>query len=180
MGCCYSRVEREEMVSICKSRKRYMKQLVKTRQAWSAAYTMYLCSLRSTGSALLQFLNAETTLHHHHHHLSNYNHHHNYNHRHHNNYQSVTKEEWEATTTISEAVITFTAASMVEPPSVVSGFSKESETTTSELAMMVSRNAKDLVEIIKELDEYFLKDVDVGGMLSLLLEVPRFSYSQTK
>ncbi|KAM1025924.1 hypothetical protein ACFX13_039641 [Malus domestica] len=59
MGCCYSRVEREEMVSICKSRKRYMKQLVKTRQAWSAAHTMYLCSLRSTGSALLQFLNAQ-------------------------------------------------------------------------------------------------------------------------
>ncbi|KAM1681774.1 hypothetical protein ACFX2K_039275 [Malus domestica] len=72
-------------------------------------------------------------------------------------------------------MITVTAASMAKPPSVVSGFSKKSGTTTSELAMVVSRNAKDMVEIIKELDEYFLKDVDVGGMLSLLLEVPRFS-----
>ncbi|KAM1062581.1 hypothetical protein FF1_026881 [Malus domestica] len=241
MGCCYSRVEREEMVSRCKSRKRYMKQLVKARQAWSAAHTMYLRSLRSTGSALLQFSNAETTLHHHHH-LNNYNHHHNYTHHHHNNYQSqpppplqtpptpqpppplssssdswttsttpstarapppppppppsstwdfwdpfvasssrpVTEEEWEATTTASEAVVTVTAASTAEPPSVVSGFSKESGTTTSELAMVVSRNAKDLVEIIKELDEYFLKAADAGGMLSLLLEVPRFSSSQTK
>ncbi|CAN6698812.1 unnamed protein product [Malus baccata var. baccata] len=241
MGCCYSRVEREEMVSRCKSRKRYMKQLVKARQAWSAAHTMYLRSLRSTGSALLQFSNAETTLHHHHQ-LNNYNYHHNYNHHHHNNYQSqppplqtpptpqppppppplssssdswttsttpsttrapppppppsstwdfwdpfvasssrpVTEEEWEATTTASEAVVTVTAASTAEPPSVVSGFSKESGTTTSELAMVVSRNAKDLVEIIKELDEYFLKAADAGGMLSLLLEVPRFSSSQTK
>ncbi|XP_009379364.1 protein ALTERED PHOSPHATE STARVATION RESPONSE 1-like [Pyrus x bretschneideri] len=241
MGCCYSRVEREEMVSRCKSRKRYMKQLVKARQAWSAAHTMYLRSLRCTGSALLQFSNAETTLHHHHHNY-NHNHPHNYNHHHHDNYQSqqpplqtpptpqppppppplssssdswttsttpstarppppppppsstwdfwdpfvasssrpVTEEEWESTTTASEAVVTVTAASTAEPPSVVSGFSKESGTTTSELAMVVSRNAKDLVEIIKELDEYFLKAADAGGMLSSLLEVPRFSSSQTK
>ena len=33
MGCCYSRIEREEMVSRCKARKRYMKQFVKARQA---------------------------------------------------------------------------------------------------------------------------------------------------
>ncbi|CAN6541508.1 unnamed protein product [Malus baccata var. baccata] len=233
MGCCYSRVEREEMVSRCRSRKRYMKQLVKARQAWSAAHTMYLRSLRSTGSALLQFSNAETTLHHH------------LNHNHHNNtYRSappppplqtpptpqppppppplssssdswttsttpstalpppppppppsstwdfwdpfvasssraVTEEGWEATTTASDAVVTVTAASTAPPPSVVSEFSKESG-TTSELAMVVSRNAKDLVEIIKELDEYFLKAADGGGLLSLLLEVPRFSSSQTK
>ncbi|XP_021816239.1 uncharacterized protein LOC110758637 isoform X1 [Prunus avium] len=240
MGCCYSRIDREEMVSRCKSRKRYMKQLVKARQAWSAAHTMYLRSLRSTGAALLQFSNAETTVHHHINHYS-----------HHNNHHSppqpqtpqtpltpqpppppppppplssssdtwttsttastalppppppppppsstwdfwdpfvasssrpVTEEGWEDTTTASEAVITVTAASTAAPPSVVSGFSKESGAPTSELAMVVSRNAKDLVEIIKELDEYFLKAADAGELLSLLLEVPTpgFSSCQNK
>ncbi|GMY12248.1 protein ALTERED PHOSPHATE STARVATION RESPONSE 1-like [Fagus crenata] len=73
MGCCYSRIEREEIVSRCKARKKYMKQLVKARQAFSAAHSMYLRSLRGSGSALLQFANAETNLHHHQHH---YQHHH--------------------------------------------------------------------------------------------------------
>lgn len=94
----------------------------------------------------------------------------------------VTEEEWEDNTTASEAVITVTAASTAAPLSVVSGFSKESGAPTSELAMVVSRNAKDLVEIIKELDEYFLKAADAGGLLSLLLEVPTpgFSSCQNK
>ncbi|GMN29029.1 hypothetical protein TIFTF001_002271 [Ficus carica] len=72
MGCCYSRVEREETVSRCKSRRRYMKQLVKARHALSASHTMYLRSLRSTGAALLHFANAES--HHHHHHRHHHHH----------------------------------------------------------------------------------------------------------
>lgn len=44
--------------------------------------------------------------------------------------------------------------------------------------MVVSRNTKDLVEIIKELDEYFLKAADAGAQLSLLLEVPTFSQNK--
>ncbi|KAK9164521.1 hypothetical protein Syun_005423 [Stephania yunnanensis] len=36
--------------------------------------------------------------------------------------------------------------------------------------MVVSRSSKDLVEIIKELDEYFLRAADLGGHVSLLLE----------
>lgn len=91
--------------------------------------------------------------------------------------RSVTEEEWEATTTASEAVVTTAtgAASTAAPPSVVSGFSKDSE--ASSMAMVVSRNAKDLVEIIKELDEYFLKAADAGGNLSFLLEVPTPGFS---
>ncbi|KAG7034078.1 hypothetical protein SDJN02_03805, partial [Cucurbita argyrosperma subsp. argyrosperma] len=230
MGCCYSRLEREETVSRCKARKRYMKQLVKARQAFSATHSLYIRSLRGTGAALRQFSNAETYIrrpqqqqqqHHHHHHLppvlpsptprtppppplpipmspssdtwtsitaspalppppppppsstwdfwdpfvpsSS---------------RTVTEEEWEATTTASEAMVTVTgAASSAPPPSVVSGFSKD--TSSTELAMVVSRNTKDLVEIIKELDEYFLKAADAGAQLSSLLEVPTFS-SQKK
>lgn len=90
--------------------------------------------------------------------------------------RSVTEEEWEATTTASEAVVTVTgAASTAAPPSVVSGFSKES---SSELAMVVSRNSsKDLVEIIKELHEYLLKAADAGAQMSSLLEVPSVGFS---
>ncbi|KAF9622817.1 hypothetical protein IFM89_034052, partial [Coptis chinensis] len=81
--------------------------------------------------------------------------------------RSVTEEEWESTTITSEPVTTTIAASVAAPPSVVTGCSKD---TTSELAMVVSRNTKDLVEIITEVDEYFLRAADTGGHVSLLLE----------
>ncbi|XVF62208.1 hypothetical protein PTKIN_Ptkin08bG0198900 [Pterospermum kingtungense] len=221
MRCWYSRIDREETVSRCKARKRYMKQLVKARQALAASHSMYLRSLRGTGAALLQFSNNETTLHLHHHApppppqppalpqqpmspssdtwtstttaspalpppppppppppssswdfwdpfvpppAS----------------RSHTEEKWGAATSVSETPVTATttAASVAAPPSVVSGFSKD---TGSELAMVVSRNSKDLAEIVKEVDEYFLKAADAGGQMSVLLEVsnPNFS-AQTK
>ncbi|XP_071913629.1 protein ALTERED PHOSPHATE STARVATION RESPONSE 1-like [Coffea arabica] len=243
MGCCYSRIKQEEMVSRCKARKRYMKQLVKARQAFSAAHSMYLRSLRNTGSALLQFATNETNLHCQNHHLppplqpplrlpqlpatpppppvpmspvsdrwttsttttthttssallpppppppppppapasstwdfwdpfmpsSS---------------RSGTEEEWEETTVASEVAATTTvgAASVAAPPSVISGFSKDTAATsiTSELAMVVSTKGKDLVEIIKELDEYFLKAANAGGPLSLLLEVPTCTFSDLR
>ncbi|XP_022775437.1 nitrate regulatory gene2 protein-like [Durio zibethinus] len=215
MGCWYSRIDREETVSRCKARKRYMKQLVKARQALAASHSMYLRSLRGTGSALLQFSNNETILHLHHHApppphpptpppplmspgsdtrtsatsaspalpppppppssswdfwdpfvpagAS----------------RSATEEEWEAAASISEVAVTATttangAASVAAPPSVVGGFSKD---TGSELAMVVSRNTKELVEIVKEVDEYFLKAADAGSQLSLLLEVSNSNFS---
>ncbi|KAE8010644.1 hypothetical protein FH972_006998 [Carpinus fangiana] len=222
MGCCYSRIEREEIVSRCKARKKYMKQLVKARQAFSASHTMYLRSLRSTGSALLQFANAEADLHLHHHH------------HHHvqplpppqtppppppppmspssDTWTSVTaspalpppppppvssssawdfwdpfvppslsrsvmEEEWEEASEAAQVVVT---ACATPQRSVVSGFSKDTTTTTtttSELAMVVARNGKDLVEIVKELDEYFLKAAEAGGQVSSLLEVSSSSFS---
>lgn len=57
---------------------------------------------------------------------------------------------------------------------MVSGFSKD---TGSELAMVVSRNSKELVEIVKEVDEYFLKAADAGSQLSVLLEVSNSNFS---
>ncbi|KAK8653093.1 hypothetical protein V6N13_127108 [Hibiscus sabdariffa] len=213
MGCWYSRIDREETVSRCKARKRYIKQLVKARQALAVSHSMYLRSLRATGSALVQFSSNETTLHHappvpqpppppmspssdtwtsgtttaspalpppppppppssswdfwdpfaqa-------------------NPSRSVTEEEWEAATSASEVAVTATttatgAASVAPPPSVVSGtFSKD---TGSELAMVVSRNTKELVEIVKEVDEYFLKAAGAGNHLSLLLEVSDSKFS---
>ncbi|KAL4366637.1 hypothetical protein GQ457_05G012230 [Hibiscus cannabinus] len=210
MGCWYSRIDREETVSRCKARKRYIKQLVKARQALAVSHSMYLRSLRATGSALVQFSSNETTLHHappvpqppppmspssdtwtsgtttaspalpppppppssswdfwdpfaqa-------------------NPSRSVTEEEWEAATSASEVAVTATttatgAARVAPPPSVVSGtFSKD---TGSELAMVVSRNSKELVEIVKEVDEYFLKAAGAGNHLSLLLEVSDSKFS---
>ncbi|XWS45567.1 hypothetical protein CRYUN_Cryun15aG0147700 [Craigia yunnanensis] len=216
MGCWYSRIDREETVSRCKARKRYMKQLVKARQALAVSHSMYLRSLRGTGSALLQFSNNEAILHLHHHapptpqppapplppmspssdtwtsattaspalppppppppssswdfwdpfvpSTAS---------------QSATEEEWEAATSASEVLVTATttttgATSVAEPPSLVSGFSKD---TGSELAMVVSRNSKELVEIVKEVDEYFLKAADAGSQLSMLLEVSNSNFS---
>ncbi|XVF59805.1 hypothetical protein PTKIN_Ptkin07bG0305400 [Pterospermum kingtungense] len=230
MGCWYSRIDREETVSRCKARKRYMEQLVKARQALAASHSMYLRSLRGTGAALLQFSNNETTLHHHHHH-----------HHHHvpppsepltpppppmspssdtwtsattaspalpppppppppssswdfwdpfaqaTASRSATEEEWEeGTASASEVAATATATttasgapSMAAPPSVMSGFSKD--TGSSELAMVVSRNSKELVEIVKEVDEYFLKAADAGSQLSVLLEVSNSNFpAQTR
>jgi len=75
------------------------------------------------------------------------------------------------TTTTATPTAVRAAASVAAPPSVVSGFSKESE-----MAVVVSRQGKELVEIIKELDEYFLKAADAGGFVYGVLEVPTFSY----
>ncbi|KAG5245525.1 protein ALTERED PHOSPHATE STARVATION RESPONSE [Salix suchowensis] len=234
MGCCYSRIEREEMVSRCKARKRYMKQYVKARQSLSASHAMYIRSLRSTGSALLQFSNNETD-----HHIRR---------RprlpptHHSPQplpptppppppppMSPSSDTWTTTTTTTataasplpppppppppvaasswdfwdpfvppppisveeeeeeweEVTTTVTTSEMVavEPPSVASGFPKENASGSgSELAMVVSRNTKDLAEIIKEVDEYFLKAADAGGQLSRVLEVssPNLSARQSK
>ncbi|GAV64833.1 Ras domain-containing protein/DUF632 domain-containing protein/DUF630 domain-containing protein [Cephalotus follicularis] len=233
MGCCYSRIDREETVSRCKARKRYMKQLVKARQALSATHTMYLCSLRTTGSALLQFSTNETTHHDHHSHAPPLFHaplqrlpspqpppppppmspssdtwttsvtasplppppppppHQSSSWDFWDPFvpsssRSATEEEWEANTiTASDVVVAATggsattaATSVTAPPSMMSGFSKESG---SELAMVVSRNGKDLVEIVKEVDEYFLKAADAGAQLSLVLEVSSSSFlSQIK
>lgn len=69
---------------------------------------------------------------------------------------------------------TAVSASVTAPPSVVSGFSKD---TSSDLAMVVSRNSKDLAEIVKEVDDYFLKAADAGSEVSLLLEIPRSTFS---
>lgn len=231
MGCCVSRIERQEMVSRCRARKRYMKQLVQARQCLSVAHSFYLRSLRSTGSALLQFATGESALHHHHHH----------HHQHRNlspqpplpptpppppsmspstdTWTTTTtstttisaipppppppppppvagstwdfwdpfvpssgprsgteEEEWEeeevttTTTTTATPTAVRASASVAAPPSVVSGFSKESE-----MAVVVSRQGKELVEIIKELDEYFLRAADAGGFVSGVLEVPTFA-----
>ncbi|XP_057783990.1 protein ALTERED PHOSPHATE STARVATION RESPONSE 1 [Salvia miltiorrhiza] len=226
MGCWYSRLDREEMVSRCKARKRYMKQFVKARHAFSAAHSMYIRSLRNTGSALLQFATAETSLHHHHspppnpsppRPLPN------------NppppfspmswtttttsttpssairppppppppqvpsastwdfwdpfmptSRRSVDEEEWETTTaTVSEAPVTLTtraaAQNVAAPPSVITA---TATTASSELAVVVSTKGKDLVEIIQELDDYFLQAANAGAPLSALLEVPICNFNR--
>ncbi|MFS7948530.1 hypothetical protein Hanom_Chr06g00561041 [Helianthus anomalus] len=90
-------------------------------------------------------------------------------------------EEWEGSTTTAAAVETVvtTAASVAPPPSAVSGVSKTSgsDETNREMPVVVSSKGKDLVEIIKELDEYFLRAADSGGKLSALLEIPATTFS---
>ncbi|XP_047974204.1 protein ALTERED PHOSPHATE STARVATION RESPONSE 1-like [Salvia hispanica] len=215
MGCWYSRLEREEMVSRCKARKRYMKQFVKARHAFAAAHSMYIRSLRNNGSALLQFATAETSLHHHNplppppQQLPN------------NplpppfspmSWTTTTpssairpppppppppastwdfwdpfmptttrrsedeEEEWETTTaTASEAPVT-PIITRAAPPSATTATA--TTTASSELAVVVSTKGKDLVEIIKELDDYFLQAANAGGPLSALLEVPVSNFNR--
>ncbi|KAK9230877.1 hypothetical protein WN943_021108 [Citrus x changshan-huyou] len=214
MGCWYSRIEKEETVTRCKGRKRYMKQLVNARQALSASHAMYLRSLRGTGSALLQFSTNETSLH-----------------KQHYNYRpttpppppprpvpfspcsdtwtsstmasplpppppppppsssnwdfwdpfvpaasplSATEEEYWEEDVEAEALMSDAAMNRSEcvtaPPSssVVSG--------STELAI-VPRNRKDLGEIAKEVDDYFLKAADAGAELSAILEVSSRGFS---
>lgn len=97
------------------------------------------------------------------------------------NGNGVGEQDWEeeaATVTTSTTTTTVTpmraAANVAAPPSVVSGFSKESE-----MAVVVSRQGKELVEIIKELDEYFLRAADAGAFVSGVLEVHSFSNLST-
>lgn len=90
------------------------------------------------------------------------------------------EEEWETTTaTASEAPVTPTnrpaAHNVAAPPSVITA---TATTASSELAMVVSTKGKDLLEIIQELDDYFLKASNAGGPLSALLEVPICNFNR--
>ncbi|CAA6663223.1 unnamed protein product [Spirodela intermedia] len=84
-------------------------------------------------------------------------------------------EEWEEATTTTTTTTTVSEAAPANaappPSSVVGGFSI-SEDSASELAMVVSRNKKSLSEIVKELDDYFLKAADAGNRVSAFLEAP--------
>lgn len=209
MGSCLTKIEREEMVTRCRGRKRYMKTFVQARQALSSSHTMYLRSLKATGSALLQFATAETPLHH-----------------------PITPPQpppqpplrqphqppmsptsWATSTTVSSSAVRPPPPPPPPPPqgswdfwdpfmpaSSPAATEDDWEETTAtlsevpmtpvseapapvpapEMAVVVSAKSKDLVEIIKELDEYFLKAAGSGNQLSFLLEVPSFSFSDQR
>ncbi|XP_051136564.1 protein ALTERED PHOSPHATE STARVATION RESPONSE 1-like isoform X2 [Andrographis paniculata] len=189
MGCWYSKLHREQMISRCKARKRYMKQFVKARQAFSAAHSLYLRSLRATGSALLRFATAETTLHH---------------------LRPPVSSQIPELSSAPCATNSTTKTSTTPPPpppvaspwdfwdpfTLTTGRSMDegvwnesagdpevlvvtaspagspSADTTTEKAVVISSKSKDLAEIIKEVDDYFLKAANAGTSLSLLLDVP--------
>lgn len=60
MGCATSRVENEELVARCKSRRQCMKRAVRSRHEFAAAHGFYLQALRNTGAALRQFAEGES------------------------------------------------------------------------------------------------------------------------
>ncbi|KAI7745274.1 hypothetical protein M8C21_017336 [Ambrosia artemisiifolia] len=74
-----------------------------------------------------------------------------------------------STDEVSETVVMAAAGSVAAPPSSVSEVYKDID---REMPVVVSGKGKDWVEIIKELDEYFLRAADSGGKLSALLEIP--------
>ncbi|KAJ3692801.1 hypothetical protein LUZ60_011896 [Juncus effusus] len=90
--------------------------------------------------------------------------------------RSGTDGEWEEEECVSVRTGTGTVhKSSVPPPSVVSGYTKDS--SESDLAMVVvSRGKKDLSEIVKELDEYFLKAAEAGNRVSGILEAPNCDF----
>ncbi|XP_044491287.1 protein ALTERED PHOSPHATE STARVATION RESPONSE 1-like [Mangifera indica] len=94
--------------------------------------------------------------------------------------QSMTEEEWEDE--VAELPLTRSRTeSTMAPPSVLSGYSKDTSGST-DLAMVKSTNGKNIFDIIKEVDDYFLKAADAGAELSAILEVtsPIVSTTQTK
>ncbi|XP_078440723.1 pyridoxal-phosphate-dependent serine hydroxymethyltransferase, putative (DUF632) [Wolffia australiana] len=194
MGCCQSRMELEETLSRCRGRRRYMKQLVKGRQALAAAHFLYLRSLRCTGSALLQFASAESPE------------------RHHLPPSSPPPQPKAPSSPAPSAcseIWTSAAASPAppHPPPPSTGWdfwdlflptSRPGEeewvgestvaatavseaaaavAPASELVMVVSRSKKGLTEIVRELDDYFLKATEAGNRVSVFLEVPNSGVS---
>lgn len=85
---------------------------------------------------------------------------------------AATEEDWEErTANLSE--VPMTPVSEVTAPAPATA-------PAAEMAVVVSAKSKELVEIIKELDEYFLRAAGSGSQLSLLLEVPSFSFSDQR
>jgi len=61
MGCSQSKIENEESVARCKERKAFMKEAVGTRNAFAAAHSGYIVSLKNTGAALNDYGQGEAT-----------------------------------------------------------------------------------------------------------------------
>ncbi|OAY77679.1 hypothetical protein ACMD2_06499, partial [Ananas comosus] len=108
--------------------------------------------------------------------------------------RSAADDDWDdlaaaaAAATSAAAEITSSAASaaaaVAAPPSSVSCYAKGRD-AASELAMVVvpksgGTTGKNLAEIVKELDEYFLKAADAGAHVSFLLEAPNCDFPSTQ
>ncbi|KAJ8642282.1 hypothetical protein MRB53_018976 [Persea americana] len=88
--------------------------------------------------------------------------------------RSATREELDAATAASQATVAPAVADVVvEEPSVVSGCSKDA---AIEPETAVSMNSKDLAEIMKEIDEHFVKAADAGSHVSFLLGAPSSAF----
>ncbi|KAL9241415.1 hypothetical protein vseg_015531 [Gypsophila vaccaria] len=174
MGCCVSRLDRQELVSRCNARKKFMKNFLHSRHSLSHSLSVYLRSLRSTGSSLLLFSSAESSLHllpplppmpppqqqlp-----------------------MSPGSDTWTTTTTTTETNVT----TMLPPPQPTWDFwypftgpranvgpaARVAVEEAAELAVVVSRQGKELVEIIRELDEYFKNAANAASHVSHVLEV---------
>ncbi|KAK2971203.1 hypothetical protein RJ640_008627 [Escallonia rubra] len=59
MGCTQSKIENEEAVTRCKDRKLFMREAVSTRNAFAAAHSAYVMSLKNTGAALSDYAQGE-------------------------------------------------------------------------------------------------------------------------
>ncbi|KAK9713215.1 hypothetical protein RND81_06G012300 [Saponaria officinalis] len=214
MGSCVSTLDKQEIVSTCKSRKKFIKLLLHSRLSLSLSLSFFLRSLRSSGTALLHFSAAESSLHHHPHHLSP------------PPPQppppppqppmSPSTDTWTTTTTTTStpampppppppphaaavgrptwdfwdpfagsrtgegeweetSTVVRVAANVAAAATTVSGVVEEAE-----MAVVVSRQGKELVEIIKELDEYFMRAANSAIDVSSLLEIPSHLSSSGK
>ncbi|KAJ3684516.1 hypothetical protein LUZ61_013680 [Rhynchospora tenuis] len=89
-----------------------------------------------------------------------------------NSSRSNTDGEWEEEECINAGTATVHAAAVPPPPVV-----RRYEDPTRELAMVVlTRGKKDISEIVKELDEYFLKAAEAGNRVSGILEAPNCDF----
>ncbi|XP_047334454.1 protein ALTERED PHOSPHATE STARVATION RESPONSE 1-like [Impatiens glandulifera] len=160
MGCGNSKIDKEEIVRRCKTRTRLMKQLVKSRQAFSASHNTYIISHRSAGTALLQFVTAFAGK---------------------DDYnvpptptvapsssRLETGDDWK---TKSEVV---TTGNFIK--TMITEFSNNPE-ITSEIAVVMPAKSNDLVEIMREINELFATAADACSEVSSLLGVSSFSRS---
>ncbi|XP_074294498.1 protein ALTERED PHOSPHATE STARVATION RESPONSE 1-like [Silene latifolia] len=193
MGSCVSKIT-QETLSRCKARTKYMKQFLESRHNLSVSLSSYLRSLRSVSASLLRFAAAESSLH--------------QNHHHHPPPppspppMSPSTDTWTTNATVLpppppppmpsggstwDFWDPFTAEyriedewydsvddSNVSPVVVKENAAAETEAETE----TVLREEKEMVEIIKELDEYFFRAANAGGFVSGVLEIPAFSYGK--
>ncbi|KAK7262978.1 hypothetical protein RJT34_30561 [Clitoria ternatea] len=180
-SCSVSKIEREEtLVSRCKARKRCMKQLVQARHDFSMAHAFYIRSLSTTASALVRFAYTQQQQQHqapiyHHHFLPS---------------QPQQPPPWSLSmsTPYSNTWTSPLSASPVPPtPPPPATFSWKSwdpfgsfpspeeywkeATTISKEVSKINNDNKVLIEIMNEMQGYFLKAADAGARVSALLQV---------
>ncbi|THU62612.1 hypothetical protein C4D60_Mb01t06940 [Musa balbisiana] len=157
MGCAHSRVNNDEAVTRCKERRQWMKAAVVARNAFAAAHSAYAASLKDTGAALSEFGQVAA----------------------HDSVHSSSSSSTGAP--VIAAPVQPPTETLLPPPPPLPEFSPsplhpEREESPEEKTLPAAPPSIDLMKVLTDLDDLFLRASESTHEVSKVLEATRMHY----